>query len=68
LGQIEKTNDEYMEFIKADEHTVEQDIDFHLAILHSTKNPFVIRIGETILLWIRVLNIRKSMFKSSQIL
>jgi GntR family transcriptional repressor for pyruvate dehydrogenase complex len=46
--RIKKTLEEFEVSIKAGKQVTEDDIAFHLAILHTTRNPLVIKIGETI--------------------
>lgn len=48
IARIRKTLEEFEASIKAGKQIAEDDIAFHLAILHATKNPLVIKIGETI--------------------
>jgi GntR family transcriptional repressor for pyruvate dehydrogenase complex len=49
LGRIRMTLERLESSIRSGTQVAEDDIAFHLAILHSTRNPLVIRIGETIL-------------------
>ena len=49
IEKIEKTVDNFETAIKNGTQKAEDDIAFHSAILQSTYNPFVIKIGETIL-------------------
>lgn len=49
LARIEETIHSMERAIAAGEQTAEHDIAFHIAILESTHNPLVIRIGEIIL-------------------
>lgn len=48
IRRIGKTLEKFEAAIKAGEQVADDDIAFHLAILHTTRNPLVIRIGETI--------------------
>ena len=49
IEAIKATVDSFEQVISRGEQQAEDDIAFHLAILQATHNPFVIRIGETIL-------------------
>lgn len=48
IAKIRETLEKFEAAIKAGTQVAEDDIAFHLAILHATKNPLVIKIGETI--------------------
>ena len=48
IGKIRKRLEEFEASIRSGTQVAEDDIAFHLAILHATKNPLVIKIGETI--------------------
>jgi len=49
IEAIKKTIDKFEGSVEKGIPKVEDDLDFHIAILRSTYNPYVIRIGETIL-------------------
>jgi GntR family transcriptional repressor for pyruvate dehydrogenase complex len=48
IARIRKTLEKFEDSIKAGTQVAEDDIAFHLAILRTTRNPLVIKIGETI--------------------
>lgn len=49
LLKIKKTIDKFEENFKRGVHKPEDDIAFHYAILYSTNNPYIIRIGENLI-------------------
>lgn len=48
MERIKKTFERFESSIQAGTQAAEEDISFHIEILHTTKNPLVILIGETI--------------------
>jgi len=48
IERIRKTIENFELSIRAGAQTAEDDLAFHIAILHTTNNPLVIKIGETI--------------------
>ncbi len=48
LERIRQAMERLESSVQAASHIADEDIAFHLAILHATKNPLVIRIGETL--------------------
>lgn len=49
LSRIAATIEKLTTAVAENRQTVQEDMAFHLAILHSTHNPLVIRVGETII-------------------
>ena len=60
--KIEETIFKLEEKIKTNSQTADDDMNFHLMILKSTHNPYVIRIGETIMQLFRA-SLKKSMVR-----
>jgi GntR family transcriptional repressor for pyruvate dehydrogenase complex len=54
LDRIEDTIDDLEDAIQHHRQTAREDLAFHLEILRSTRNPLVIRVGETILELFRI--------------
>jgi GntR family transcriptional repressor for pyruvate dehydrogenase complex len=48
IEEIRKTIEHFEQAVEKGEQTADDDLDFHRAILNSTHNSFVIRVGETI--------------------
>lgn len=49
LGEIRKIHEDFREKVSRGEQTADDDLAFHNAILRATHNPFVIRIGLTVM-------------------
>ncbi len=49
LDNIERELKRFEQLVKNDNQTGEDDLSFHLAVLKATHNPYVIRVGQTIL-------------------
>lgn len=49
LREIRRVSEEFRRKVEAGTQQADDDLEFHLAVLHATHNPFVIRLGVTVM-------------------